>query len=213
MHHHLRRRHLVLRPGLPGGRRHASPSGVPGWHPAELARAVHPVAARGPEPQVATKAPRAVFTPSIDISVRIKAPAELIWQALVDEDLRELWWADSEFKIKRGAKITARSLRPGKKKPRITSGNITKIDAPEELHFTWKTKAGDFETNVVLVVVQQKDKKSKVRVLEQGFPRGDYAEIHVAKYRDGWREHLLQLQELFEDGPGRKLATNSLKHS
>lgn len=142
-----------------------------------------------------------MFAPSLDITARFAVPATWVWQAVVDERLRRRWWPELEFEPVVGSRITAESVRPGKKKPRRTRGDITFVDAPEELGFEWVTKRGDFATVVRLRVTQQK-KKAKLRVVEGGFPRGDFAEVLVAECRAGWREQLSDLAEFLDSPEG-----------
>nr|WP_244960711.1 SRPBCC family protein [Pseudoclavibacter chungangensis] len=125
-------------------------------------------------------------------------PAEWIWQALVDERIRRQWWPELEFEPKVGARVSAEAVRPGKKKPRRTRGTVTEVSAPEELRFDWTTKRGDFSTAVRIRVSQQKH-KAKLRVVETGFPRGDYAEVLVAECRAGWREQFGDLSDYLDD--------------
>ena len=140
-----------------------------------------------------------MYAPSLDITVRYDVPAELVWCAIVDDRIRAEWWPGLELEAIKGGAVTAETVRPGKKKPRRTKGTVTRVVEPEELRFTWSTKGLDAETKVKLLVTQQKH-RAKLRVIEEGFPLGDYAELIAAESRDGWRQHFADLGDFLDVG-------------
>ena len=137
-----------------------------------------------------------MYTPSLDISLRVPVRLELVWHAILDPAIRANWSPGVEFEPRPGAPIRAELVRPGKKKPRKTRGTVTVVDDDaHELHIEWVTRRGDFATNVHLLVSESRD-RCKIRVIEEGFVgQNEYAEVVVAECRDGWREELVALAE------------------
>lgn len=133
-----------------------------------------------------------MFEPSLDITTRFTLPAEYVWQALTDPELRKRWWPELDFEPRKGSAVIGETVRPGKKKWRKTRGRVIRVKPGRELVIEWKTKRGGFETRVRLLVTQQKQ-RSKLRVIEEGFPREEFAEVLIAECRDGWRQHFEDL--------------------
>lgn len=151
-----------------------------------------------------------MYTPSLDITVRFQVPAILVWQVIVVPELREGWWPELRFEPKRGAEVRMEIVRPGKRKPRKARGTVIEVDAPEELHFRWTTKDRDYTTTAHLLISQQKQ-RSKLRVVEEGFPTGKYAELIAAENRDGWREQFSVLAGYLDDKKHVRAAERSLE--
>ncbi|MDO5051455.1 MAG: SRPBCC domain-containing protein [Pseudoclavibacter sp.] len=138
-----------------------------------------------------------MFEPSLDITTRFEVPAEYVWQALVDPELRRRWWPELDFEPKKGGAVVGETVRPGKKKWRKTRGRVVRVKRGRRIDIEWRTKRGGFHTRVSLFVSQQKH-HSKLRVVEEGFPRDEYAEILIAECRDGWRQHFGDLAAFLE---------------
>lgn len=141
-----------------------------------------------------------MYSPSLDITLRVSAPIDVVWFAIVDPETRAKWWPELEFEPTSGAGIRGESVRPGKKKRRRSRGTIERLDDDaRELHATWATKPGDFTSTFHLLVSQAKQ-KVKIRVIEEGFP-GDkqYAEVVLAECRDGWRAQLSALADFLDN--------------
>lgn len=141
-----------------------------------------------------------MHTPSLDISLRVSVPIELVWCAITEPDARATWWPQFSFTPEPGAAISVETPRPRKKKPRSAKGTITSIDDGEhELHAEWTATPGGYTTQVHLLVSETK-RRCKIRVIEEGFPTDrDDAQVIVAESRNSWRDHLAGLATYLED--------------
>lgn len=152
-----------------------------------------------------------MYSPSLDISVRVNVRVDLVWHAIIDADMRARWWPELDFEPRKGAAIRAEAVRPGKKKPRRVRGRVTRLGAdPRELQTRWVTKRGGFETTAHVLVTEAKH-ACKIRVVETGFPRDEFAEQIVAECRDGWREHLGDLAEFLDSGENVRAVERSFR--
>ncbi|MGO2112531.1 MAG: SRPBCC family protein [Pseudoclavibacter sp.] len=142
-----------------------------------------------------------MHTPSLDISVRVEAPIELVWHAIISPDIRVQWWPGLHYEAIVGARVDGESARPGKKKPRRTRGEVTAIDhETRQLHATWESTPGHYATTFHLFVTEAKH-RTKIRVIESGFPDdARESQLIVAESRDGWRRHLGNLVDYLDDG-------------
>lgn len=152
-----------------------------------------------------------MYLPSLDISIRVNVRVDLVWHAIIDPAVRAKWWPELEFEPAEGNVVRAEAARPGKKKPRRVRGHITRLDVDRhELKMRWITKRGGFETTAHVLVSDAKH-LCKVRVVESGFPRDEYAEQIVAECRDGWREKLADLAEFLDSGENVRAVERSFR--
>lgn len=152
-----------------------------------------------------------LYTPALDITLRVSTRASLVWHAIVCADMREHWWPSLEFEPAAGSDIRAELVQAGKKKPRRTRGSIDAIDdESHSLSATWTTKSGEFTTTFELLVSENKN-RCKIRVVESGFPNGKYGAVIVGECRDGWREQLEDLATFLDDGENVRLVERSLR--
>ena len=134
--------------------------------------------------------------------IKIKAPAERIFEALTNPDQRLKWWgAEGQY---RGTHMKS-DLRPGGKwmtrgvgrggKPFSVGGEYRKIERPRLLVFTWLP---DWEENasesLVRFDLQEKDGVTTVRLTHSGLT----SESSRAHHR-GWPQVLAWLQAYVED--------------
>lgn len=140
-----------------------------------------------------------MHTPSLDISLRVAAPIATVWTALTEPRFRELWWPASQFTPNAGEPFAVDVPYAGKKKPRRASGTITAIDHDaHELHVAWVRSPGKTTTKVHVLVTEAK-RRSKIRIIEEGFAANDHdVPVIVAASRDGWRDVLAALADFLE---------------
>ncbi|SJM52758.1 SRPBCC domain-containing protein [Gulosibacter sp. 10] len=142
------------------------------------------------------------FTPSLDISIRFRADAEIVWAALVDKKLRRDWWPHVRIRTpETSSKVTGKGdfslVNPEKERSwsrAEASGSITKIKAPRKIRADLVSQPGGFET-ALRIDLTQLERKTKLQLVEQGFPEGRHCERIVAECRDWWRAMLEALDD------------------
>lgn len=138
------------------------------------------------------------YTPSLDISVRFAAPAPLVWEALSNPRRSHSWCPSLRLAGDGGSTFKIDTPRPPKKRPRMVRGEIT--DLHDGSYFTAKlhSEPRDFDSTITVTVSQLKH-KSRLRLVEEGLPRGHYAELIAAECREGWRDVLANLSDYLDD--------------
>ena len=140
-------------------------------------------------------------TSAIIQETTIKAPAERIFEALINPKERLKWWgAKGIFEIKQvesdlrpGGKWMMRGVGPGDK-PMTVAGEYRQIERPRLLVFSWLP---DWQENIPETLVrwdlEEKDGITTVRVTHSGFT----SEAARATYR-GWPHILSELKNYAE---------------
>lgn len=135
-----------------------------------------------------------MLDPSLDISIRIAAPQEVVWAALVRPRFRDEWWPELDLRARVGSRVS-QPAAGGRGTPRMgLSGRVLDVDAPSRLHFAWGRPDGP-KTNVEWLLEPKKHGRTRVRVVETGFERKPNTAIDVALYRDAWRSRLGDLDD------------------
>lgn len=138
------------------------------------------------------------YSPTLDISVRFALPPELVWAALTDQHLSRHWWPSLELELLQGGEFRIQTPRPRKKRPRTGTGRLTELVGGESFTVALESAPRGYDSALDLSVTQAKQ-KTKLRILESGLPRNEYAELIAAECRDGWREVLGALDEFLDD--------------
>jgi uncharacterized protein YndB with AHSA1/START domain len=141
-------------------------------------------------------------TDAIVQEIKIKAPAEPIFEALANPDQRMKWWgSEGRFKITH----MKSDLRPGGKwmmsgdgmggRPFTVLGTYREVERPRLLVFTWLP---DWQENapetLVRIELEEKDGTTTVRLTHSGHT----SEASRASHR-GWPQILGWLQTYVED--------------
>jgi|GEM_PF-2474271 len=135
-----------------------------------------------------------MLDPSLDISIRVAAPQEVVWAALVRPRFRVEWWPELELRARVGSRV-AQPAADGRATPRADlAGRVLDVDAPSRLHFKWGRRDAP-RTNVEWLLEPKKHGRTRVRVVETGFERKPYAAIDISLYRDAWRSRLGDLDD------------------
>lgn len=129
------------------------------------------------------------YTPKLDISVRFDAPAEIVWAAMTKRRYTSEWWPTLEFSPNVGTRCRVQTPRPAKKRPRVATGRVARVDPGHEFAAEFTSMPRGFDSTVTVTVTQLKH-RTRVRFVESGLPNGDYAELVAAECRDGWRQLL-----------------------
>ncbi|KAB1644163.1 SRPBCC family protein [Gulosibacter chungangensis] len=141
------------------------------------------------------------FDPSLDISIRFKAPATEVWSALTDEQAVAKWWPAFRMRIKRpgGDKFTVNAGpgAPPKSRQRVKI-KILKIVPHEEIRLKLHSEPGAFDS-VVHIYLSQLKHKSRLRVVESGLPDNGSSHQIVTECREAWRTALSAISE-YVDG-------------
>ena len=140
------------------------------------------------------------YLPTLDISVRFDAAAEIVWAALTRPEVAREWWPSLELEPVLGGSFAVVTPREQKKRPRTAAGALIGVDDGQELVARIRSEPRGFDSTVTLTVSQLKH-RSKLRVVEAGLLDGQPAAIVAAECRDGWREVLGALDD-FLDEPG-----------
>lgn len=137
------------------------------------------------------------FPPQLDMSMRTNLTTRALWCAFWDDTMRNEWWPELRVAKRVGGRIEATEVPYKRKKHRHASGRLLDVELGEHAQFEWRTKGRDATTTVDVYVSQSK-KKSRIRIVESGFTKDDYAAIEIERMRDFWRDRLGDLQEWLE---------------
>ena len=121
----------------------------------------------------------------------LPGPAELVWAALTENDLRRQWLASGEMEMKLGAPFefvwrnNELSDPPGKhpegfKEEYRMESRITELDAPKKLSITWD------DTGEVTFMLAPEGKKVLLTVIHRGL--ADHGTLLAIAA--GWHMHL-----------------------
>ena len=152
---------------------------------------------------VAGGARSAADVDAIESEIHIAAPAERVFQALVDPAKLMQWWGQKgvyqctsyENELRTGGKWKSVGVGPDGNRFEA-SGEYVEIDRPQSLEYTWMASwTGDFKTSVRWELKPTKE-GTLVRIRQSGFA----ARPEVAQGYRGWPRMLGWLQALLERG-------------
>jgi uncharacterized protein YndB with AHSA1/START domain len=113
-------------------------------------------------------------------------PPEKVWTALTDSEAIAEWLMPNDFQPKVGHRFTFRT-KPGPGFDGIVHCEVTELDPPRRLSFSWK--GGGIETNVAFTLAQGQG-GTKVVLEHTGFSgmRGLMVSAILGK---GWKDKIL----------------------
>jgi uncharacterized protein YndB with AHSA1/START domain len=142
---------------------------------------------------------------SIEKSVHIEAPVELVWRMVTEPDHVVRWFADDiDLRATPGyeGSMTFRPESGGTVQVPIT---VESVEAPRRFTYRWNHPAGTGATpaNSTLVefTLTAEDGGTRLRVVETGHDGLGWAEDQqksfVDDHNDGWSMHLGRLEQLY----------------
>ena len=145
------------------------------------------------------------MTGSIEKSVHIEAPVELVWRMVTEPDQVVRWFAD-EIDLRATAgyegSMTFRPESGGTVEVPIT---VESVEAPRHFTYRWNHPAGTTaspgNSTLVEFTLTPEDGGTRLRVVESGhdglgWPR-DQQDAFVDEHIEGWAWHLGRLEQLF----------------
>jgi uncharacterized protein YndB with AHSA1/START domain len=142
---------------------------------------------------------------TIERSVHIEAPVELVWRMLTEPDQVVRWFADEiDLRPTPGyqGSMTFRPASGGTVQVPLT---VDSVEPPHRFTYRWNHPAGTEATpgNSMLVefTLTFEDGGTRLRVVEtghdgQGWPP-DQQDAYADDHNDGWSHHLARLETLF----------------
>lgn len=134
---------------------------------------------------------------AIDESITIRAPARLVWRALVDPGVRFRWWGYLDLDPVVGGRVT--EVWEGPDGTMHTNGVITAMEEERMLRMDWADEGWD-STADVLFELRPFDGAggTVVRLRETGLGRLPGGAAIAEEHRAGWRMHLANLRRCVE---------------
>ena len=145
------------------------------------------------------------MTGTIESSVHIEAPVELVWRMVTEPDQVVRWFADEiDLQARAGyeGSMTFRPEAGGTVQVPIT---VESVEAPRRFTYRWSHPAGAAATpaNSTLVefTLTAEDGGTRLRVVETGqdglgWPQ-DQQDAFVDDHNEGWAWHLGRLEQVF----------------
>ena len=142
---------------------------------------------------------------SIEKSVHIEAPVELVWRMVTQPDQVVRWFADEiDLQATPGyeGSMTFRPESGGTVQVPIT---VETVEAPRRFTYRWHhgaaTAAAPANSTLVEFTLTAEDDGTRLRVVETGHDGlgwpVDQQEAYVDDHNDGWSTHLGRLEQLF----------------
>jgi uncharacterized protein YndB with AHSA1/START domain len=125
----------------------------------------------------------------VRVSLRIPAPAHLVFEAWLDPDIRRLWWRPAgpqtqcqvcEVEARIGGTFRTVSTSPGKSDGCRNVGEFLEIVRPELLRFTWTSEdpADGVKDTLVTVTFHAVGDETEVTVIHHKLPDPAQREGH-----------------------------------
>jgi uncharacterized protein YndB with AHSA1/START domain len=142
---------------------------------------------------------------TIEKSVHIDAPVELVWRMVSEPDQVVRWFADEiDLQAAPGyqGSMTFHPVAGGTVQVPIA---VQIVDAPRRLTYRWNhpadTDAGPGNSTLVEFALTPEDGGTRLRVVETGhdglgWPQ-DQQDAYVEDHNEGWTRHLGRLEQLF----------------
>ena len=136
---------------------------------------------------------------TIELTVRVDAPAATVWEALADDGHRRRWWSYLDLDARPGGRLLER-WRDRDDRERTTSGGVLEAESPRLLRCTWSADDWPAETEVEIALRPDGD-ATVLRLRHGGWERlgGLASELRPA-HEQGWRMHLDDLKRYVEAG-------------
>lgn len=133
---------------------------------------------------------------SVALDVELKSPIDRVWQALTDSATLSKWmmFRTNDFKPVVGH---AFQFRDAPDYDGVIDGEVTEVDEPHRLSYTWVTAGQDDQphsTVVTWTLTEAEGGVTRLHLEQSGFRSEARQEIGGARY--GWMSMLDQLQSL-----------------
>ena len=145
------------------------------------------------------------MTGSIERSVHIEAPVELVWRMVTEPDQVVRWFADEiDLQARPGyeGSMTFRPESGGTVQVPIT---VESVEAPHRFTYRWNhpegTTASPVNSTLVEFTLTAEDGGTRLHVFETGHDglgwAQDQQDAFVDEHNDGWSWHLGRLEQLY----------------
>lgn len=140
------------------------------------------------------------YSPALDISVRFTAPVEDVWDAVAKPKRIARWWPNgtARLTVRKGGKVKLVTTRPAKKRDRVITGKVVRVDKQAEIVMEVNAQPRDRDSRITLIFSQLKH-KSRLRIVEESRETDSIPDVVFKEARDGWREVLSALDEYLAD--------------
>ena len=142
---------------------------------------------------------------TIEQSVHIDAPVEIVWRMVSEPDQVVRWFADEiDLRTAPGYRGSMTFHPDGRGTVRVPI-TVESVEPPRRFTFRWNhpegTTAGPTNSTFVEFTLTPEDGGTRVRVVETGhdglgWPR-DQQDAFADDHNDGWTTHLARLEQLF----------------
>ncbi len=139
---------------------------------------------------VATGADRVV------VRAEIRAPRELVWRSLTEEERIAEWWGGYvSLEARPGGRFTERWTDAGGRKV-VTSGGVIRMEAPRTLELTWADEDWGEPTRVLLRLEEAADDTTRLTLEHSGWEAFPLSarEPALRAHASGWSRHVASLQ-------------------
>jgi uncharacterized protein YndB with AHSA1/START domain len=142
---------------------------------------------------------------SIEKSVHIEAPVEIVWRVVTDPDEVVRWFADEIDLEARPGYEGSMTFRPESGGTVQVPISVVSVEAPRRFTYRWNHPGGAAAdpTNSTLVefTLTPEGGGTRLRVVETGhdglgWPQAQQ-DAYVDDHNDGWSTHLARLEQLF----------------
>ncbi len=146
---------------------------------------------------VATGADRVV------VRAEIRAPRELVWRSLTEEERIAEWWGDHvSLEARPGGRFTERWTDANGREV-VTSGRVVLMDASQTLELTWADEDWDELTRVLFRLEEAADDTTRLTLEHsgwEGFPVSAREGL-VRTHASGWSRHMANLKAYWAETP------------
>lgn len=145
------------------------------------------------------------MTGSIERSVHVDAPVELVWRMVSEPDQVVRWFADDIDLQARPGHEGSMTFRPESGAAVQVPITVESVEAPRRFTYRWTHSAGTTasaaNSTLVEFTLTPEDGGTRLRVVETGYdglgwPQ-DQQDAFVDDHTDGWSHHLGRLEQLF----------------
>jgi uncharacterized protein YndB with AHSA1/START domain len=137
---------------------------------------------------------------SVERQLTIKAPIEVVWDALTNPAIVSRWFGDeAEIDLRPGGAIVFGWTKEGYGR---FHARIERVEPPHLLAYRWASAAGtpvdDGPSTVVEFRLRAEDDTTELHLVESGFAAMPDGDAHAAENAQGWRSELDELVALVE---------------
>jgi uncharacterized protein YndB with AHSA1/START domain len=137
------------------------------------------------------------------VRAEIRAPRELVWRSLTEEERIVEWWGGHvSLEARPGGRFAERWTDAGQREV-VTSGEVVLMDAPRALELTWADEDWDKPTRVLFRLEEAAEDTTRLTLEHSGwetFPLSAREEL-VRAHALGWSRHVASLRAYSEGTP------------